>query len=175
MGKYVFKGFADYNKRANNQMNNIIKNISEEEWDKQFFSYWKSMHELCSHIFTADYGWLNRFRLFTDSKKLTDEYFRINYNWGEKIFENIHEYINKREELDEKIIIFVNEITNEDLVKIMSWTDWEGNIIKKKLGIYLMHMFNHATHHRAQISIYLDMVGKENDFSIFFDRNNNEE
>ena len=170
MGKYIVEGFAGYNKRANNQMNAIIKNISEEAWDKPFSSYWKSMHELCAHIFTADYGWLNRFRVFTNSKKLPHAYFSTTYNWGETIFETISEYITKREALDEKIIIFANEITNEDLVKIMSWTDWEGNIIKKKLGIYVMHMFNHATHHRAQIATYLDMIGKENDFSIFFDR-----
>jgi uncharacterized damage-inducible protein DinB len=170
MGKYIFEGFADYNERANAQMNAIIKTISEEEWDKPFSSYWKSIHELCAHIFTADYGWLNRFRVFANSQKLPEAYFCMNYNWGEKIFENINEYIMSREELDEKIIVFVDEITNEDLVKIMSWTDWEGNIIKKKLGIYIAHMFNHASHHRAQIAIYLDMIGKENDFSIFFDR-----
>ena len=171
MGTYIFQGFADYNKRANSQMNAIIQNISEAEWDKPFASYWKSIHELCAHIFTADYGWLNRFRVFTDSKKLPAEYFRTNYNWGETIFEHIHEYIHQRAELDEKITVFVNEITDEDLTRIMPWTDWEGAIIKKKLGIYLTHMFNHATHHRAQIAVYLDMIGKENDFSTFFDRN----
>jgi uncharacterized damage-inducible protein DinB len=26
-------------------------------------------------------------------------------------------------------------------------------------------MFNHQTHHRGMISLYLDMLGKENDFS----------
>jgi uncharacterized damage-inducible protein DinB len=102
MGKYIFEEFANYNKRTNVQMNNIIKNISEEEWDKPFSSYWKSIHELCSHIFTGDYGWLNRFRIFTNSNNLSKEYFKTNYNWGEKIFKNKNEYIKMREELDEK-------------------------------------------------------------------------
>ena len=175
MDKYMFESFADYNKRANNQMNNIIQTLSEEEWNKPFSSYWKSIHELCSHIFIGDYGWLNRFRTFIDSKHLSNEYFEKNFEWGEIIFENINEYMKMRNELDEKIIMFINEITNDDLVKIMPCTDWEGNIIKKKLGIYIMHMFNHATHHRAQVSLYLDMIGKENDYSIFFDRNSKEE
>jgi len=51
--------FARNNKRVNGLMNNIIETLSEEEWDKQFPSYWKSIHELCLHIFTADYDWLN--------------------------------------------------------------------------------------------------------------------
>jgi uncharacterized damage-inducible protein DinB len=150
-------------------MNTIIKNISDEEWDKPFPSYWKSIHELCSHIFIGDYLWLNRFRTFINSKKLSNEWFNINYNWGEIIFESINEYLKMREELDEKITVFIDEITDEDLVKIMPWTDWNGNIVEKKLSVYLLHMFNHATHHRAQVSLYLDMLGKENDYSIFFE------
>jgi uncharacterized damage-inducible protein DinB len=29
-------------------------------------------------------------------------------------------------------------------------------------------VFNHQTHHRGMISLYLDMLGKENDFSNLF-------
>jgi uncharacterized damage-inducible protein DinB len=75
-----------------------------------------------------------------------------------------------RKELDDIIINFVNELSSNDLETKILWKDWEGNIIEKKLGIYIMHMFNHETHHRAQISLYLDTLGKENDFSIFFSR-----
>jgi uncharacterized damage-inducible protein DinB len=156
-------------------MNTIIKNISDEEWNKPFPSYWKSIHELCSHIFIGDYGWLNRFRTFTDSKKLSNECFEINYNWSEIIFESINEYLKRRDALDEKITVFIDEITDEDLVKIMPWTHWNGNIVEKKLSVYLLHMFNHATHHRAQVSLYLDMLGKENDYSIFFNMGDKDE
>jgi uncharacterized damage-inducible protein DinB len=52
----------------------------------------------------------------------------------------------------------------------MTSIDREGKETKNKLGIYIMHMFNHATHHRAQVSLYLDMFGMENDFSTFFNK-----
>jgi uncharacterized damage-inducible protein DinB len=151
-------------------MDNIIKNISEEKWNKQFPSHWKSIHELCSHIFFGNYTWLNEFRLFVNSKHLSNEYFNKNFVWGELLFKEINEYLTLRKDLDDKIIVFIDEIMNDDLEKIMTWIDWEGKEIKKKLGIYIMHMFNHATHHRAQVSLYLDMLGMENDFSIFFSR-----
>jgi uncharacterized damage-inducible protein DinB len=61
--KIILQSFANYNKRANAQMNEIIRTISEDELDKQFYGYYKSIHELCSHIFIADYGWINRFKL----------------------------------------------------------------------------------------------------------------
>jgi uncharacterized damage-inducible protein DinB len=84
----------------------------------------------------------------------------------------MNEYLVMRKELDDILILFIQEMTNDDLQKIIVWTDWEGKEVKKKLKTYLMHMFNHATHHRAQISLYLDMIGKTNDYSIFFNRDN---
>jgi len=167
MGKYIFEEFADYNKRANNKMNSIIKNLSEEEWDKTFSSYWNSIHNLCTHIYNADYGWLDRFKIFTNPKGFSNIDLEKNYNWKGIVFQNINDYIKMREELDEKIIVYVNEITEDDLEIIMSLTDREGNIHSKKLGIYFTHMFNHATHNRGQISVYLDILGKENDWGSF--------
>jgi uncharacterized damage-inducible protein DinB len=29
----------------------------------------------------------------------------------------------------------------------------------------LIHLFNHETHHRAMVSIYLEMLGKANDYN----------
>jgi uncharacterized damage-inducible protein DinB len=36
---------------------------------------------------------------------------------------------------------------------------------EKNVAGVLVHIFNHATHHRGGISVYLDILGKENDYS----------
>jgi len=46
-----YKTLANYNKVTNDYMNGYIKNITEEQWDKIFNGYFKSIHELCSHIY----------------------------------------------------------------------------------------------------------------------------
>lgn len=51
--KTILGAYARYNKKVNTQMNDIIKTISEKEWNKEFSSFWKSIHSLCSHIFTG--------------------------------------------------------------------------------------------------------------------------
>jgi uncharacterized damage-inducible protein DinB len=51
------------------------------------------------------------------------------------------------------------------LEKILTYTDSEGNKLEKVMETLLLHVFNHETHHRGMISLYLEMLGKENDFS----------
>ena len=60
MGKYHFELLAKYNKEANNLMNNVIITLTEEQWDKNFTGYFKSIHEICSHIYFWDYNWFKR-------------------------------------------------------------------------------------------------------------------
>jgi uncharacterized damage-inducible protein DinB len=57
MTECSFKLFANYNKVTNELMNNIIMEITEEEWNKEFNGFFKSIHELCSHIYICDFNW----------------------------------------------------------------------------------------------------------------------
>jgi uncharacterized damage-inducible protein DinB len=166
MEKEIFELLGKYNKGSNIQMNNVIKKITDEEWNKEFSSFWKSIHELCLHIFIGDYGWLKFLNSFVELNSFPEDYFNKDYEWEEIIFENKDEYFVKRKELDDIIIDFVNKITNNDLNKMVNMVDWKNETIEMKFGAYLMQMFNHGTHHRAIISLYLDMLGKEHDFTV---------
>jgi uncharacterized damage-inducible protein DinB len=166
MEKEIFELLGNYNKSANIQMNNVINKITEEEWNKTFPSFWKSIHELCSHIFIGDYGWLKFLNSYVNLNILPKQYFNENYDWEEIIFDHKEEYFTKRNELDDIIIEFVKEITNDDINKVIKKVNWNGEMTEKKFGAYFMHMFNHGTHHRAIISLYLDMLGKEHDFTV---------
>ncbi|AEF86353.1 putative DinB family protein [Treponema primitia ZAS-2] len=168
MDKKYFELLGNYNKGANEKMNTIIKTLSEEEWDKAFAGYYKSIHELCSHLFIGDYNWLTRFRSAKNFKSLKDEYFTKNYSPKEAVFKTIDEYINMRMELDKIIIDLINEIAIEDIKLLLKWTNAKKTTFEKSIGTCLIHLSNHETHHRAMISLYLDMLGKENDYSNLY-------
>jgi uncharacterized damage-inducible protein DinB len=168
MDKYNFELMAKYNKEVNRNMNDIIKNLSEEQWDKQFPGFWKSIHGLCSHIFGGDYRWLNRFKSIVNLQSLPGTFFNKEYGFEEIIFENINEYIKERIEMDNIIIDFVNELTKNDLDKTLKFSNSKGIPSEKSIGVCLMHLFNHETHHRGMISLYLEMLGKENDYSNLY-------
>ena len=165
---YNFTEFAKYNKQTNESMNNIIEKISEEEWDKEFNGFYKSIHELCSHIYISDYTWFNRFCEsceFTELKNSLSDNNILNYNWGKTMFVNINEYLQMRKELDDIIIKFTDKLSETDLEKILKLPiNSEGTLGEFKIDLLVFHVFKHAIHTRGMISLYLEMLGIENSF-----------
>jgi uncharacterized damage-inducible protein DinB len=70
--------------------------------------------------------------------------------------------------LDEIIISFANELTEHDLERSFDFTNSKGITVHKKLLVYLLHLSHHKTHHRGMISLYLEMLGKENEYSALY-------
>ncbi len=165
MSEYGFNVSAKYNKITNDLMNNIIKGMSEEDWDKQFNGFFKSIHELCSHIYICDFNWLKRFKLLRNFDTLNKSTFEKKYGFSEVIFKNINEYITMRKELDEIIIEFINELKEDDLEKTLKFTDSEGSKLERRMEALIIHVFSHQIHHRGMISIYMEMLGIENSYS----------
>jgi len=159
-----YKTLANYNKATNENMNDYIKNITEEQWNKIFNGYFKSIHELCSHIYICDFNWLKRFSKLREFKTFNKSIFENNLNFSEIIFQNTNEYFQMRNELDILINEFINELNQNDLESILEFKDSKGTNIKKKMEPLIIHMFNHQTHHRGMISLYLEFLGIENDF-----------
>jgi uncharacterized damage-inducible protein DinB len=168
MDKKVFELLVKYNKEVNEKMNKIIETLSEEEWNKQFSGYYKSIHELCSHIFSSDRRWLLKFKALGEFKCITGKIFDTECDANKLFFGNIGEYITKRIEMDRILIDFVNELSEEDLNKKMKWVNFKGLEYNNTLGTLLLHVSHHKTHHRGMISLYLEFLGKENDYSNFY-------
>jgi uncharacterized damage-inducible protein DinB len=164
---YDFNEYARNNKSKNELMNNIFQKMSEEEWKKEFNGYYKSINELCSHIYSVDFNWFKRFVQVCDFDIKNSKFFEKDFIperiFTKMIFKNINDYINMRNELDEIIIDFIKKLSDIDLEKILKISDSEGNMFELKLGPMIFYMFNHEIHHRGMISLYLDMLGKEND------------
>ena len=159
------KLLARYNQMANQKMDGIIRNLSNAQWNQEFTGYFKTIKQLCRHIYTGDYIWLKRFGQFREFQFIKDSLFDQNLNYSSKPFVDIADYISKREEMDKKLIMFTGEIAEDDLEKIISFANTKGEMVSKNVGGSILHIFNHQTHHRGMVSIYLEMMGIDNDFS----------
>jgi uncharacterized damage-inducible protein DinB len=168
MQKDILVLFAKYNKAANQKMDEVIKTLSKEEWDKDLGGFFKSVKGLCSHLYICDFNWLKRFSHLRDFNVFKEALFaREPYSFKEVLFADMNEYLTNRSLLDEKIIAFINEVNDKDLDSPLKYSDSEGNLYERNFGGLVMHSFNHDTHHRGMISLCLEMLGRENDFGSF--------
>ena len=161
----TIKLLARYNVRANTEMGRVLAQLADEEWNRALGGYYPSIRSLCSHLFIADFAWLRRFTNLRPFAYAQHPIFEGNPTWGGMLFPSFLDYDADRRTLDECLTKFAEEITPEDLPKRLRYKDFKGIDRERELGRLMLHMFNHQTHHRGMISLYLDMLGKENDFS----------
>ncbi len=160
---------SEYNKIVNEKMNSYISVLNEESWVRNFGGYFPSIKSLCNHLYICDTNWLKRFSklkkfTFVDGTKIPD-----GLSFTTDTITDIPDYLTKRALLDKKIIEFSYELKDEDLNKNLTYIDSHGIEYTKNMGFLIMHMFNHETHHRGMVSLYLDELKISNDFSNIYD------
>jgi uncharacterized damage-inducible protein DinB len=161
----TFKIFSEYNKKANNEMNAIIRTLEPDQWNQEFGGYFNSIKSLCNHVYICDFNWLKRFSKLREFQYIKHGFFAREMKFGSIILKTVTEYETKRNEFDDHIDLFVHEINPRDLDEVLTYTDSHGREYKRLFSGLVLHMFNHQTHHRGMISIYLEELGKSNDFS----------
>jgi uncharacterized damage-inducible protein DinB len=166
MSVYHLDLLAKFNQGANREMDAIIKTLTEDQWNKNFGGFFSSVHSLCSHIYVCDFNWLLRYKALREFKTLGGGFFAKGpYSFDKTIFADIAEYLAMRPVLDEKIIAFMDEIKPEDLDKPLVYKDSSGQQFSRRFEGCLLQVLNHETHHRAMVSLYLELLGKQNDFN----------
>jgi uncharacterized damage-inducible protein DinB len=156
---------AEYNRKTNSEMNGIIQKLDVSQWMQTFKGYFSSIHSLCNHIYLADFNWLKRFSKLRPFIYSQQALFNQELPFGSTVFESIKDYLAKREELDQYLLEFAKEIRPEDLDQQLVYVDSQGKPNERLFAGLILHCFNHQTHHRGMISIYLDYLGINNDFS----------
>lgn len=159
------KLLATYNQAANGHMNLLIEKLDGSQWSKDFGGYFRSIKDLCNHIYLADFNWLKRFSRLRDFDFIKDPLFDHDLVFGTNPIVEIPDYLQKREILDDKLIQFTNELCQADLDKPLSYLDSKGAGFTRNFGGLVLHVFNHQTHHRGMVSVYLDIMNIQNDFS----------
>ena len=165
MTKDVLELMARYNQVANDRMDKVIQTLSPQEWDKNLGGFFKSVREVCSHMYICDVVYMQRFAALREFKINKDNFLDKTYTFKDVLFSDMKEYFPKRIEMNKRLIDFCSEITEDDLSKMLSFTNSRGEPTEKNFGGTVLHFFNHSTHHRGMISVYLEILGKENDFN----------
>jgi uncharacterized damage-inducible protein DinB len=165
MDKAVVDLLVKYNRAANEKMNAVIQTLTTEEWNRDLGGFLKSVRALCSHLYISDFLLLKRYFGLRDFRLGKDAFFSREYKFFDLLFPEIEEYLRARAEMDGKIADFSAELTEEDFSGVLRFNDSKGTPMEKNFGGAVLHGFNHETHHRAMVSLYLEQLGKPNDFN----------
>ena len=156
---------ATYNQATNVQMDLLLSKLDASQWKQGFGGYFKSIKEVCNHIYIADFFWLKRFSKLCSFHYIESPLFNQVLKFGTNPLEELPDYLQKRVEFDKVIIQFTNELVQDDLAMTLSYSDSKGVRHTRNAGGCILHMFNHQTHHRGMISVYLDSLQIDNDYS----------
>ena len=122
--------------------------ISERTSHKGLF--FKSIHGTLNHLLWADLLWLSRFTGDGSSAPPI----------GTDLFDDFEKLALARSDCDAKISDWANALDDEWLAGPVTFTSKTYNTSCTRPGWLLVsHMFNHATHHRGQLTAVLSQMG----------------
>jgi len=165
--KTIFQAFARYNRSVNQSILELVEPLKKEQVMMKTKAYYPSIFETLLHNFIADLNWLKRYRdAFKENKGLDSNLISMDDKSLRKEFESDYKkFFQYRRQMDDVIIQFVNALDESKLDSVIKYKNYKGEVIEKEIWKTLLHLFNHQTHHRGQVSVLLDMVGVDHEFS----------
>ena len=169
--------FARYNDHVNRLMFGVLDDVDSGLLNRPVGAYFGSIVGILNHILTSDLGWLVHFRDGgIASQVLMDPAVLFEHPGFGKILHAEYGSLKAHQrEVDRVILDFVAELTRADgglpglePDQVFAYVNRKGEEHRFRVGEVLLHIFNHATHHRGQISQILDAAGVEHDYSNVF-------
>ena len=141
---------AEYNLTMNKRLYDVCSQLSDESRTRDVGLFFNSIHRTLEHLLFADMAWLLRF-LGRESEVP---------NMEQVSFINFSDLALSRKNWDQQIVNWSEGISEEWLTDNFSFTSKVYDETKtKKAWVLVVHMFNHSTHHRGQLTTALTQQG----------------
>ncbi len=165
--KELFQLLAKYTKQTNKTMFEILEKMPAEQVTRDMKGYYKSILGTLNHLTMSDLNYTRRISggikelaplaatlPIVQAKTRTDV-----------IWKTLAELKAIRTEIDDKITRMVDLIPEKAFTAKITYKDYKGENQTKLTWHVLLQVFNHGTHHRGTVSVLLDQLGVENDYS----------
>ena len=140
---------ARYNRIANERLYEACARLSDAEYRKQRSGSFGGIHALLNHILLGDRIWMGRFE---GGMKATPKPATILYD----DFPALRE---ARRAEDARIEAFAASLKEEFFDQSLEYVNSAGERHVDPAGLTIAHLFNHQTHHRAQVHVMLSAAG----------------
>ncbi len=144
-----FQTLARYNRIVNERLYSACAEISDEEFRRERFGSFGSIHHTLNHILVADRIWMGRFECRGE----------IPASPSTILHYDLPSLREARVSEDTRIEGFISRLTDDALRAHFSYRNTTGQPFEDPLHVLVGHMFNHQTHHRGQIHVMLSQTG----------------
>lgn len=154
---------AKYNQAMNQNLYEIAKGLSPEQLLHDSGAFFGSIWGTLNHIAVGDTIWLKRISPFLTSNEALSAIEALPQPTAldAVICTDLAELSERRALLDDAICRMAQAITDEELDRPVKYHNMKGQPFSKQLFSLLMHLFNHQTHHRGQVTTLLSQMGVE--------------
>ena len=171
--KNLFQALAKYNESVNQSIMELLKPLKKEQVMMETKAYYPSIFATLLHNLIADLNWLRRYRDALKENKALNNGKLLSFEEKSLRLEFESDYTKffpYRKQVDELMIQFVNDLDESKMHLVIKYKSYKGEEIEKELWKTLLHLFNHQTHHRGQVSVLLDLIGIDHDYSSLVSR-----
>lgn len=141
-----FRLLSQYNSWMNEKIYHACNQLSEQQRKQNCEAFFGSIHGTLDHIIYADTAWLERLR--------DNQFTPRDITKG--MFDSWQELTKQRFVLDKEILNWTHQLDGKTLNSTFTY---KSNVDKKTRSApywcSALHMFNHQTHHRGQLTTLL--------------------
>lgn len=152
---------AQYNQWMNRKVYEAAAQLPGEKLSEDKGAYFSSVLGTLNHLMIGDTIWLKRLAAHPASHESLDPLRDREHPKAldQLLYTRLDELQAAREAIDEIIIAWCNELSDGDLQHKLHYKSMAGQPSVKNFGSLLLHLFNHQTHHRGQITTLLSQEG----------------
>lgn len=145
----------------NRQLMDCCLALSSDILEKETSSYFSNIISYWNHIIFGDLILLGRLASNEVAQLRLEDFSKLpSPKSPQDIYHNqLSDIVSLRQQVDELIIRYCVNLTDEDCEKFITYTTTEGDSITKAVADVTQHIFNHQTHHRGQLTCVLSQFG----------------
>lgn len=142
--------FARYNIWATAKLSQCLKQVSDEDFFKDQGLFFKSIFGTLNHILLGEHHlWFERFSQGHSQALSLDTI----------VIADRHQLLEQLEQKSYRWLEFLQQLDSGLLCQELHYTSTQGQKLSLPYAATLLHVFNHSTHHRGQITVALTQMG----------------
>lgn len=141
---------ARYGRWMNERLYAAVTSMPDEERKRDRGAFFGSIHRTLSHLVWADSIWLSR---FTRERYAEPAY-------GADLFADFRDLASARERADTRLSAWAGQVDVSWLGSTLEYrAASDGRLRRFPAWIAATHLFNHASHHRGQVTTLMKQAG----------------